>query len=215
MQLLTQLDGQELYLHHCYHCLHDPAQANLIMAAKLGSKSCILSQHNQAEFSTGVHHKLQELLCQNNIAFTLSCITDRKSIYARYGRRAHVETDAADGRMRMEESFKIVSRTDMVSLYLLTWLQSSSKAASSPANKQMVIDVCWNGFFCYAHDCHRQNRLLSLSLCGLDLMPSTQLQKQAEGASRRAKTLSIQNLSAKSVSSGNKRKRSFILPLGS
>lgn len=54
--------------------------------------------------SNRVQHRCASQAARPGVSEQLSIapsyVTDRTSLYARYGRRAHVETDAADGRMR-------------------------------------------------------------------------------------------------------------------
>lgn len=61
-----------------------------------------VSYHNTIKQSSAqsASQAVRSLMFLNQLGMGPSYSTDRRSLCARYGRRAHVKTDAADGRMR-------------------------------------------------------------------------------------------------------------------
>lgn len=94
----------------------------------------------------------------------------QESLYARYGRSEHVKTDTADGRMRNQCELLCVqsSWTGNRKKEGVTWADchNCEVEGTETCTRHRRVRVCRNGFFCAAHRIHKQNRLLSINMCG-------------------------------------------------
>ena len=103
-----------------------------------------------------------------------SRVIDRKLLCARYGRRAHVKTDAADGRKRNENCYQVSIRSVVMfedtsnhgSAIPLHITSPSRSVATCTGNQSLFLSMLeWLLLLCSGY--HRQNRLLSIVICGL------------------------------------------------